>query len=221
MRQVVIQHFADILCVWAYVAQVRLEELAREFREEIVIEHRWLRVFGDVHGKLDANWGDKGGIAAYAAHVREIVDRFGHVTLHPEVWRRATPSSSLPAHAVLCAVRLLDGDERQARVERLAQAIRRAFFCDLLDVARREVLLEIVEACGLPTARVAARLDDGTAWAALAADLEFAREHQIRASPTLIFNEGRQRLTGNVGYRVIEANVRELLRAPTGGQTWC
>lgn len=30
-------------------------------------------------------------------------------------------------------------------------------------------------------------------------------------SSTLIFNEGRQRLNGNVGYRVIEANIRELL----------
>lgn len=35
-------------------------------------------------------------------------------------------------------------------------------------------------------------------------------------SPTLIFNEGRQRLNGNVGYRVIEANIRELRHNPPG-----
>jgi hypothetical protein len=37
-----------------------------------------------------------------------------------------------------------------------------------------------------------------------------------------LFNEGRQVLTGNVGYRVIEANVRELLRQPSDDQSsWC
>ena len=56
---------------------------------------------------------------------------------------------------------------------------------------------------------------------AVAGGLFLAREQNVRASPTLIFNEGRQRLTGNVGYRVIEANVRELLQAPAGGQSWC
>jgi len=37
----------------------------------------------------------------------------------------------------------------------------------------------------------------------------------------LLFNEGRQVLTGNVGYRVIEANVRELLRVPVDQSSWC
>ena len=30
-----------------------------------------------------------------------------------------------------------------------------------------------------------------------------------------------QMLTGNVGYRVLEANVRELLHNPGGQQSWC
>ena len=55
----------------------------------------------------------------------------------------------------------------------------------------------------------------------LSGDLDLARDNHVRASPTLLCNEGRQRLTGNVGYRVLVANVRELLQAPTGGQLWC
>jgi len=43
----------------------------------------------------------------------------------------------------------------------------------------------------------------------------------VSVSPTLIFNEGRQRLNGNVGYRVIEANIRELLHNPPGEESWC
>ena len=34
-------------------------------------------------------------------------------------------------------------------------------------------------------------------------------------------NEGRQLLAGNVGYRVIEANIRELLDTPGDQQSWC
>ena len=33
--------------------------------------------------------------------------------------------------------------------------------------------------------------------------------------------DGRQRLAGNVGYRVIEANVRQLLNNPGVGASWC
>jgi len=36
-----------------------------------------------------------------------------------------------------------------------------------------------------------------------------------------VFNEGRQVLTGNVGYRVIEANVRELLHTLANQSSWC
>ncbi|TPV95892.1 MAG: disulfide bond formation protein DsbA, partial [Myxococcales bacterium FL481] len=34
-------------------------------------------------------------------------------------------------------------------------------------------------------------------------------------------NEGRQRLNGNVGFRIIEANVRELLRHTETEHSWC
>ena len=47
------------------------------------------------------------------------------------------------------------------------------------------------------------------------------RTHGIQASPTLLLNEGRQRLGGNVGYRIIEANVRELLEGAPGQASWC
>ncbi len=51
--------------------------------------------------------------------------------------------------------------------------------------------------------------------------MQRAFDGHVRASPTLTFNEDRQRLTGNVGYRIIEANVRELLERPETQQTWC
>lgn len=64
-------------------------------------------------------------------------------------------------------------------------------------------------------------LNCGAAHAAFAEDLEPARRQNVQASPTLIFNEGRQRLSGNVGYRLIEANIRELVEEAPGQQSWC
>lgn len=37
----------------------------------------------------------------------------------------------------------------------------------------------------------------------------------------MTFNEGRQTLSRNVGYRVLEANIRELIERPAGQQSWC
>jgi len=51
--------------------------------------------------------------------------------------------------------------------------------------------------------------------------LDLARTHSIQASPTLLFNEGRQRLSGNVGYRITEANIRDLIEGAPGQLSWC
>ena len=37
----------------------------------------------------------------------------------------------------------------------------------------------------------------------------------------VLINEGRQKLYGNVGYRVIEANIEELLTDNTDRASWC
>jgi predicted DsbA family dithiol-disulfide isomerase len=99
--------------------------------------------------------------------------------------------------------------------------LREAFFRHGLDISRRKVLLEIAESIGLPSAEIEDAIATGAAHAALAEDLELARAQSVAASPTLLFNEGRQRLTGNVGYRIIEANIRELLERAPGQLSWC
>jgi protein-disulfide isomerase len=59
-------------------------------------------------------------------------------------------------------------------------------------------------------------------YAALSADYKEAENTGVKGSPTMILNEGRQKLFGNVGYRIIEANIQELLREPNPDQaSWC
>jgi hypothetical protein len=58
-----LSHFSAVLCVWAYAAQIKRDELRRQFGEQIRIEYHFLRLFGDVSARIDAGWGDRGGTA--------------------------------------------------------------------------------------------------------------------------------------------------------------
>jgi predicted DsbA family dithiol-disulfide isomerase len=224
MDKIKIQHFSDVLCVWAYVSQVRIDELKQQFGDKVELEYHYVPVFGHAHQKLQAQWSQRGGTVAYGKHVKDVVSRFEHCPVHEEVWVRDTPRSSLPAHLFLCALRLLQDRARDEHgntpFERAAWAVRQAFFCEALDISQQHELLALAARLGLPVSEIEQILVSGAAHALLSEDMALARDASVRASPTLLFNEGRQMLTGNVGYRVIEANVRELLRSPAGS-SWC
>ena len=64
-------------------------------------------------------------------------------------------------------------------------------------------------------------LNDGSALAALMSDTEKKELLKLEGSPSYILNDGRQKLYGNVGYRVIEANVTELLEHDDNQLSWC
>ena len=223
MDRVKISYFTDALCVWAYVSLVRIDELKANFKNAVELDSRYFQVFGNVANKMDTAWKERGGLPAYRRHVREIVDKFGHVKLHERTWDMEVPKSSMPPHLFLCAVRHLESSSRCApgSSDRAAWAFRDAFFRHGRDISQGKVLFEIAESIGLPAAEIKDAIATGSAHAALAADLELARSQSIAASPTLLFNEGRQRLTGNVGYRIIEANIRELLEHAPGQLSWC
>ncbi len=44
----------------------------------------------------------------------------------------------------------------------------------------------------------------------------------IEGSPILVLNEGRHKLYGNVGFRIIQEHIEEMLRVAGGDQaSWC
>jgi predicted DsbA family dithiol-disulfide isomerase len=223
MTTVRIMHFSDTLCVWAYVSQIRIDELLERFSGQIELESRFFSVFGSTNRKIESQWSDRGGLRGYADHVKKIVADFGYIQVHPQVWEQNTPSSSMPSHAFLCAVRCLEeqGTVGAGATRKTAWAVRKAFFADNVDISKKNNLLGIADQIDLPVGLLEELLDDGQAYAALSEDLDLARDQSVRASPSLIFNEGRQKLTGNVGYRIIEANVRELMRPLSGQHSWC
>ena len=52
-------------------------------------------------------------------------------------------------------------------------------------------------------------------------DYEDTKELRLKGSPSLVMNNGRQVLYGNVGYRILNANIRELLERPVSEASWC
>ena len=102
------------------------------------------------------------------------------------------------------------------------RALRSAFFRDARDISRWDVQCEIARALGADIGGIEARIHSGMAFAALAADYQDADKMHIEGSPSFVLNEGRQKLYGNVGFHLIEANIQELLRTPRSDEaSWC
>lgn len=228
-----IDYFTDMLCIWAYSAQVRLDELKNNFGDRIEIDYRFTPIFAAVHARIEKGWSKKGGFEGFNAHQHHVARDWSHVRLHDGIWVDTAPASSTPSHLFLKAVQLLEkeghpalacdcGMEGYSMFEALMWRIRCAFFEQCLDISDIHVLGEIAADSGLPVDDIMQRLDNGQAHAALHLDIEARDRYLVSGSPTYVFNEGRQRLYGNVGYRIIRANVEELLHEPHSGEaSWC
>ena len=98
-RPVEVLYYTDVLCVWAYAAQIRIDELKKQFGERVVVRHRFISVFGATEDRIGRGWENRGGYAAFSDHVLEVAQGFPHIEVNPEVWRSCTPSSL----AMICA----------------------------------------------------------------------------------------------------------------------
>ena len=211
-------YYSDVLCVWAYISQTRIDEVAAKFPDEVSIDYRFCSVFGDTAYKIGTGWAERGSYAGFGHHLREAVSEFSHIKLHPEIWQRNRPTSSTPAHILLKAVQRVD--KRNCRA--VLQELRLAFFERCLDISSRPVLKASLEVVGVSVNDVQEVIDSGAAHADLESDHRDQQILMVQGSPTFVLNEGRQKLYGNVGYGVIEANIKELLRSPdAGAASWC
>jgi predicted DsbA family dithiol-disulfide isomerase len=211
-------YYSDILCLWAHISQARVDEVAEQFSDDVSIDYRFCSVFGDTAHKIGTGWAQQGSYAGFGDHLREVVAEFDHINLHPEIWQRNRPASSTPAHILLKAVQRID--QRQCKAVLLE--LRKAFFERCLDIGRWPVLQASLEVVGVSVNDVRELIDSGVAHADLEADHRDQQILMVQGSPTYVLNEGRQKLYGNVGYGVIEANIKELLRSPVAGAaSWC
>jgi len=229
MSVVEITCFSDVLCIWAYASQARIDAVKEQFRDAVRMKHRFCSVFGDTAGKIASTWSDRGGYDGFNSHLRQVAEGFPHVDVHPEIWLKTRPATSASAHLFMKAVQQWDHESAVAGgrsagsiFDQVMWAFRCAFFRDCRDIARWDIQCEIAEAIGVDIGAVEDCVHGGIAFARLAADYQDAEKMRIEGSPSFVLNDGRQKLYGNIGFRLIEANVRELLRAPRiDDASWC
>jgi len=227
-----ISYVSDVLCIWAYVAEARLDELRKEFGSSIDLDYRFIPVFGATRHRIGEGWKKRGGYAGFGEHVRDVAKGFPHISVNERVWTHVAPATSAAAHEMLCAARLLVDEgvvdstrrnelARRTLFEEAVWQVRLAFFEHARDISDRSVLLDVLGQVGIPSLAIETKLDSGEAMAELCRDIELRDEYKIEGSPTYYLNQGRQKLYGNVGYRVVSANLRELLEQPGHQASWC
>lgn len=223
MNKVHIDYYSDILCIWAYIGHARTAELQHTFAQQLSWSWHYMPVFGDFHHKMQTQWSSRGGAEAYAAHVEDVVQKFDHIVLHEACWTQVQPVSSAPAHLWLAAARIAErqGDIANLAEQQLSWAMRLAFFKHAVDISQYDELSRVVSEAGIDPQCLVKHIHNGSAYAELCLDMMKARDLNIRISPSYAFNSDRQLLTGNVGYRIIEANIKELLDQPHKQQSWC
>lgn len=227
-----IDYFTDVLCIWAYIHDIRMRTLLREYPDQIRVSYHFLPLFAATHAKIDKGWKDRGGWQGYGEHVCQAAAGFGHLSVHPDIWQAVRPHSSASPHQFLKALQLLEERgliparpqsalDGRTPVEAAIWELRQAFFRDLEDISQIPVQRKIAADLNLPWEAIEASILSGEALASLFLDFQLQEEYRVKGSPTLVFNQGRQILYGNVGYRVIEANISELLSTPADQASWC
>ncbi len=217
-KVLVIDYYSDILCVWAWIAQRRLDELTKKLGNTIEIRYRYLDVFGDAVNKIPDQWCGKGGYNGFAKHVVESAAPYDDALINSDIWQKTRPTSSANIHLVLKAAELVFGKRDSIQ---LALNCRKAFFIEAKDISQLELLFTLIEAAGLDANLIRETLNDGTAMAALMGDYQQAKAQHLKGSPSYIIDNGRQVLYGNVGYRILLANIEEQLKTPKNEASWC
>jgi len=232
MSAVKVNYFSDVLCVWAYAAERRLEELANAFGGQISIEARYCSVFPDALAKIEDKWSAQGGFAGFNRHLNDVASRFPHIDVHERLWLETRPRTSASAHLFLKAIESIERRQHGEEFEHVpyldrlstkaAWAMRRAFFAAARDISDWQVHRDIAGELGLDHDAIQESIRTSEAVAQLARDYQLSQTLGVEGSPTFIMNKGRQKLFGNVGYRLLEANVQELLRNhPEDEASWC
>lgn len=215
---IIIDYYTDVLCVWAWIAQPRLEELNKQWGDKIRVQHRYVDIFGNARSKIPAQWGELDGYDKFHDHVVKSAEPYEHSAIHPDIWTRVRPNSSVTPHLVLKAIDIVAGEEQ---VNLMSALVRQQFFTQAVDIGNLEVLLNMSSDIGVQRSAMYDALQDGRAMAALSSDLRSARDCGIKGSPSWLLNNGRQILYGNVGYRILNANIEELINNHVNEASWC
>jgi predicted DsbA family dithiol-disulfide isomerase len=203
--------YHDVLCSWCYVADARLDFLRDEYGPLV----RWsLRPYPL---RPENQIPDKKQRAVLARHFRRVSREREGKGIKPDLWTgQDPPSSSVPPLVALEAA-LPQGSELQRE---LLKAMRRAAFIEGINVARRDVQVELVARAGLDVERFLEDLDDPRLETDVNDAVEEAEALGIKGVPALVIggewlmqgcremHEYRQVIDKYLRERVAAAQVR-------------
>lgn len=213
-----IDYFSDVLCIWAWITQKRIDELNKNLGDKIEIRYRYLDIFGNTQEKMDKQWSEKGHFEGFAEHIVDSAKPYPDANVASNIWSKVRPSTSASAHLVLKAIELGYGMKKSAA---MALVFRKAFFIDAQDISDLGLLFARAEKNGLDIAVIDEAIKNGKAMAALMSDYQMAKELSLKGSPTYIIDNGRQTLYGNVGYKLLLVNIEEQFKHPYNQASWC
>ena len=214
-------YWSDPLCIWAFVAEQKLERVLGELGEHVRVDYRIIPVFGSVPSRFAAGPWAKEGVEGRVLATRKIAEQGGRSDVSGECWRKAMPSSSWAPASAIKAVFGLEGGRGEQVGPTYQRALRERFFVGEVNIALRSVQLEVAEEMGLPRGPIEARLDDGSALAAVCEDHAEKERLHLQGSPTYVFDGGRAMLYGNFGYGILRSTVEELVRGIDAGGSAC
>jgi len=169
--------FHDVLCSWCYIADERLAQLRAEYGGAV----RWsLRAYPL---RPENQLPDKKERSQFARHFRKLAREEEGKGVKPDLWTgQDPPASSLPPLLALEAA-LSQGEALQ---HQLLRSLRRAAFVEGINVARRDVQLELAAQAGLDLPRLISRLDDPQTALTVEASVEEAEALGIKGVPALV-----------------------------------
>jgi len=175
--QVELVLFHDVLCSWCYLADARLELLRDEYGPAV----GWS--FKPYALRPENQIPDKKQRSLLARHFRRIAREREGKGVKADLWTgQDPPSSSLPPLVALEAA-LPQGPQLQ---HELLKMMRRAAFVDGINVARRDVQVELAARAGLDVPRFLERVDDPEIEGSIDAAAEEAEALGIRGVPALV-----------------------------------
>ncbi len=216
-------YWSDPLCIWAYVAADKISRLLERHGAELELEHRVVPVFGSVPWRFSqGSWAAAGPEGRMAATLR-VARRFGHDEVSARAWVDDPPATTWAPSAAAKALSLIEArdEAEKGSTGRYLQALRRAFFVDDRNIARRSEQRAVANALGLPWQAMEDELDSGAALASLWEDHQERERLGVQGSPTWVFDGGRAMLYGNVSEGVLRATVDELIAGSDHGQSRC
>jgi len=214
-------YWSDPLCIWALVAQQKLERVLGELGAHVRVDYRIVPVFGSVPWRFAQGPWAKDGVDGRVLATRKIAEQGGRSDVSGECWRRAMPASSWAPAAAIKAVFALEDGRGEDAGPGYQRVLRERFFVHEANIALRTVQLEVAEELGLPRAPIEQRLDDGSALAAVCEDHAEKERLRLQGSPTYVFEGGRAMLYGNFDYGILRSTVEELVRGARPGGSAC